>query len=120
MTLRVRAYSRREIQPIRATLTWFRGRKWTLSVSLLAGGSAPCCRPTVASEWAKLPTRPPSWRRSWGWPSFVLRRLSRPFHCFGDCWPAVGRALVRVIAGAQVFAWQGWPIYALALFAQFA
>jgi hypothetical protein len=46
--------------------------------------------------------------------------IYRAFHVFGDCWHAVGPALVLVIAGAQVFAWQDWPIYALALFAQFA
>jgi HD-GYP domain-containing protein (c-di-GMP phosphodiesterase class II) len=46
--------------------------------------------------------------------------VQRAFHVFGDCWHSVGPALVLVIAGAQVFAWDNWPIYALALLAQFA
>jgi HD-GYP domain-containing protein (c-di-GMP phosphodiesterase class II) len=44
----------------------------------------------------------------------------RSFQVFGDCWHAVGPALVLVIAGAQVFAWSDWPVFALALVAQFA
>jgi HD-GYP domain-containing protein (c-di-GMP phosphodiesterase class II) len=44
----------------------------------------------------------------------------RAFHVFGDCWHAVGPALVLVIAGAQTFSWGSWPVYALALAAQFA
>jgi putative nucleotidyltransferase with HDIG domain len=44
----------------------------------------------------------------------------RAFHAFGDCWHSVGPALVLVVAGAQVFAWDEWPVYLLALFAQFA
>jgi HD-GYP domain-containing protein (c-di-GMP phosphodiesterase class II) len=44
----------------------------------------------------------------------------RAFHVFGDCWHAVGPALVLIVAGAQVFAWDEWPIYAVALLAQFA
>jgi HD-GYP domain-containing protein (c-di-GMP phosphodiesterase class II) len=44
--------------------------------------------------------------------------VHRAFHVFGDCWHAVGPALVLVLAGAQVFDWQDWPIYALALTAQ--
>ena len=44
----------------------------------------------------------------------------RAFHVFGDCWHAVGPALVLVIAGAQVFSWQEWPVYVVALLAQFA
>jgi len=44
--------------------------------------------------------------------------VHRAFHVFGDCWHAVGPALVLVLAGAQVFAWDHWPIYALALLAQ--
>jgi HD-GYP domain-containing protein (c-di-GMP phosphodiesterase class II) len=43
----------------------------------------------------------------------------RAFHVFGDCWHAVGPALVIVFAGAQVFAWDNWPTYLAALFAQF-
>jgi HD-GYP domain-containing protein (c-di-GMP phosphodiesterase class II) len=43
----------------------------------------------------------------------------RAFHVFGDCWHAVGPALVLVAAGAQVFAWDHWPVYLLALAAQF-
>jgi HD-GYP domain-containing protein (c-di-GMP phosphodiesterase class II) len=44
----------------------------------------------------------------------------RAFHVFGDCWHAVGPALVLVVAGAQVFSWPSWPVYLLALLAQFA
>jgi len=43
----------------------------------------------------------------------------RAFHVFGDCWHAVGPALVIAVAGAQVFAWDTWPVYLLALVAQF-
>jgi HD-GYP domain-containing protein (c-di-GMP phosphodiesterase class II) len=46
--------------------------------------------------------------------------IQRSFHAFGDCWHSVGPALVLVAAGAQVFAWEQWPIYLLALLAQFA
>jgi HD-GYP domain-containing protein (c-di-GMP phosphodiesterase class II) len=45
--------------------------------------------------------------------------IHRAFHAFGDCWHAVGPALVLVVAGAQVFAWNRWPVYLLALLAQF-
>jgi len=45
--------------------------------------------------------------------------VHRAFHVFGDCWHAVGPALVIVLAGAQTFAWDSWPVYLLALFAQF-
>jgi HD-GYP domain-containing protein (c-di-GMP phosphodiesterase class II) len=45
--------------------------------------------------------------------------VHRAFHVFGDCWHAVGPALVLVAAGAQVFAWDHWPVYLLALAAQF-
>jgi HD-GYP domain-containing protein (c-di-GMP phosphodiesterase class II) len=45
--------------------------------------------------------------------------VHRAFHVFGDCWHAVGPALVIVLCGAQVFAWSSWPVYALALLAQF-
>lgn len=44
----------------------------------------------------------------------------RAFHVFGDCWHAVGPALVISLAGAQVFAWDSWPVYLLALAAQLA
>jgi HD-GYP domain-containing protein (c-di-GMP phosphodiesterase class II) len=44
--------------------------------------------------------------------------VHRAFHLFGDCWHSVGPALVLVAAGAQVFTWQDWPVYALALAAQ--
>ena len=44
----------------------------------------------------------------------------RAFHVFGDCWHAVGPALVLVVAGAQVFSWGSWPVYLVALLAQFA
>jgi hypothetical protein len=43
----------------------------------------------------------------------------RAFHVFGDCWHAVGPALVLIVAGAQVFSWDDWPIYVVALLAQF-
>lgn len=61
--------------------------------------------------------------------SWVLGRLldyasgntsvHRAFHVFGDCWHAVGPALVLIVAGAQVFSWGNWPIYVIALLAQF-
>jgi HD-GYP domain-containing protein (c-di-GMP phosphodiesterase class II) len=44
----------------------------------------------------------------------------RAFHVFGDCWHAVGPALVIVAFGAQGFSWEHWPVYLLALLAQFA
>jgi HD-GYP domain-containing protein (c-di-GMP phosphodiesterase class II) len=46
--------------------------------------------------------------------------VHRAFHALGDCWHAVGPALVVVAAGAQVFSWDEWPIYLVALLAQFA
>jgi HD-GYP domain-containing protein (c-di-GMP phosphodiesterase class II) len=46
--------------------------------------------------------------------------IRRAFHAFGDCWHAVGPALVLVAAGAQVLSWEQWPVYLLALLAQFA
>jgi hypothetical protein len=46
--------------------------------------------------------------------------VHRAFHVFGDCWHAVGPALVIALAGAQVFSWDSWPVYLLALLAQFA
>jgi hypothetical protein len=46
--------------------------------------------------------------------------VHRAFHALGDCWYAVGPALVLVAAGAQVFSWREWPIYLVALLAQFA
>ncbi|HEU4707390.1 MAG TPA: HD-GYP domain-containing protein [Solirubrobacterales bacterium] len=46
--------------------------------------------------------------------------VRRAFHVFADCWHAVGPALVLVVAGAQTFSWDNWPIYLLALLAQFA
>jgi hypothetical protein len=46
--------------------------------------------------------------------------IHRAFHVFGDCWHAVGPALVIVAFGAQVFSWDSWPVYLLALAAQFA
>jgi putative nucleotidyltransferase with HDIG domain len=45
--------------------------------------------------------------------------IHRAFHVFGDCWHAVGPALVLVAAGAQVLSWEQWPVYLLALLAQF-
>jgi HD-GYP domain-containing protein (c-di-GMP phosphodiesterase class II) len=53
---------------------------------------------------------------------YVTGRTSiwRAFHVFGDCWHAVGPALVLVAAGAQTFSWGDWPIYLGALVAQFA
>jgi len=46
--------------------------------------------------------------------------VRRAFQVFGDCWHAVGPALVLIVAGAQIFSWDEWPVYALALLAQFA
>jgi putative nucleotidyltransferase with HDIG domain len=46
--------------------------------------------------------------------------VRRFFQVFADCWHSLGPALVLVVAGAQVFSWGDWPIYALALLAQFA
>ncbi|HWB69400.1 MAG TPA: HD-GYP domain-containing protein [Solirubrobacterales bacterium] len=46
--------------------------------------------------------------------------VGRAFHVFGDCWHAIGPALVLIVAGAQVFSWDNWSIYLLALLAQFA
>ncbi|MGN6256756.1 MAG: HD-GYP domain-containing protein [Solirubrobacterales bacterium] len=46
--------------------------------------------------------------------------IYRAFHVFGDCWHAIGPALVLVVAGAQAFSWENWPIYLVALGAQFA
>jgi hypothetical protein len=46
--------------------------------------------------------------------------VHRAFHALGDCWHAVGPALVLVAAGAQVFSWDEWPVYLVALLAQFA
>jgi hypothetical protein len=46
--------------------------------------------------------------------------VHRSFHTLGDCWYAVGPALVLVAAGAQIFSWEEWPIYLVALLAQFA
>lgn len=53
---------------------------------------------------------------------YATGRISvhRAFHVFGDCWHAVGPAIVLIVAGAQVFSWDSWPIYAAALLAQFA
>jgi HD-GYP domain-containing protein (c-di-GMP phosphodiesterase class II) len=45
--------------------------------------------------------------------------VHRAFHVFGDCWHSVGPALVLIVAGAQAFSWDEWPIYAVALLAQF-
>jgi len=44
--------------------------------------------------------------------------VQRAYLVFGDSWHAVGPALVLVLAGAQVFDWQNWPIYLAALAAQ--
>ena len=54
--------------------------------------------------------------------SWVLGRLldyasgttsvHRAFHVFGDCWHAVGPALVLIVAGAQVFSWNDGRVYA--------
>ena len=46
--------------------------------------------------------------------------VHRAFHALGDCWHAVGPALVLVAASAQVFSWEEWPVYLAALLAQFA
>jgi HD-GYP domain-containing protein (c-di-GMP phosphodiesterase class II) len=44
--------------------------------------------------------------------------IHRAFHALGDCWHAVGPALVLVVAGAQVFSWDMWPVYLVALLSQ--
>ena len=46
--------------------------------------------------------------------------IRRFFQVFADCWYSVGPALVLIVAGAQIFSWSDWPIYVLALGAQFA
>jgi HD-GYP domain-containing protein (c-di-GMP phosphodiesterase class II) len=46
--------------------------------------------------------------------------VHRAFHALGDCWHAAGPALVLVAAGAQIFSWNEWPVYLVALLAQFA
>jgi HD-GYP domain-containing protein (c-di-GMP phosphodiesterase class II) len=46
--------------------------------------------------------------------------VHRVVNVLGDCWHAVGPALVIVACGAQTFSWQQWPVYLLALAAQFA
>jgi HD-GYP domain-containing protein (c-di-GMP phosphodiesterase class II) len=46
--------------------------------------------------------------------------VHRAFHVFGDCWHAVGPALVIAACGAQAFSWDAWPVYLLALVSQFA
>jgi putative nucleotidyltransferase with HDIG domain len=46
--------------------------------------------------------------------------VRRAFHVFADCWHAIGPALVIIVAGAQAFSWDNWPVYLLALLAQFA
>jgi putative nucleotidyltransferase with HDIG domain len=40
--------------------------------------------------------------------------------CLGDAWFAVGPAIVLAVAGPAEPAWSAWPIYLLALVAQFA
>ncbi|MGN6816436.1 MAG: hypothetical protein ACTHK3_10185, partial [Solirubrobacterales bacterium] len=46
--------------------------------------------------------------------------IRRAFHVFADCWHSVGPALVIIVAGVQTFSWGNWPVYLLALLAQFA
>jgi hypothetical protein len=46
--------------------------------------------------------------------------IHRAFHVFGDSWHAVGPALIISALGAQVFSWDAWPVYLLALLSQFA
>jgi HD-GYP domain-containing protein (c-di-GMP phosphodiesterase class II) len=46
--------------------------------------------------------------------------VQRAFHTLGDCWYAVGPALVLLAAGAHAISWDEWPVYLLALLAQFA
>lgn len=43
----------------------------------------------------------------------------RAFHALGDCWHVVGPALVLIAAGAQIFSWDKWPIFLVALLSQF-
>ncbi|HEX6603003.1 MAG TPA: HD-GYP domain-containing protein [Solirubrobacterales bacterium] len=61
---------------------------------------------------------------SWGLGRFIdyasgRTSVHRAFHVFGDCWHAIGPALVIVAFGAQTFSWDDWPVYLLALAAQF-
>ncbi|HYG97061.1 MAG TPA: HD-GYP domain-containing protein [Solirubrobacterales bacterium] len=44
--------------------------------------------------------------------------VHRAFHVFGDCWHAVGPALLIAAFGAQAFSWDAWPVYLLAFAAQ--
>jgi putative nucleotidyltransferase with HDIG domain len=55
-------------------------------------------------------------------PDLVMRRLhpQRPLLVFGEAWFAVGPAAVFVVADVGTPAVADWPIYALALAAQFA
>ena len=48
------------------------------------------------------------------------RHPGRAVLTLGDAWHAVGPAFVLVVAGAQTFDWSNWPVYVLALGAQFA
>lgn len=44
--------------------------------------------------------------------------VQRAYLVFGDSWHAIGPALVLIIGGGQVFAWENWPLYVAALAAQ--
>jgi putative nucleotidyltransferase with HDIG domain len=44
--------------------------------------------------------------------------VQRAYLVFGDSWHAIGPALVLILAGAQVFSWDNWPLYLAALAAQ--
>jgi len=44
--------------------------------------------------------------------------VQRAYLVFGDSWHAVGPALILIGFGAQVFAWDQWPVYLAALGAQ--
>ena len=53
-------------------------------------------------------------------PEIVRGRVRAPMllTCIGDSWFTIGPVLVIVLAGAQEFAWDHWPVYLLALVAQ--
>jgi len=44
--------------------------------------------------------------------------VQRAYLVFGDSWHAVGPAVVLIAFGAQVFSWDHWPVYLVALAAQ--
>lgn len=55
-------------------------------------------------------------------PDLVRGRITRPrfLAVIGDCWYALGPAIVLVAAGSPAFAWSHWPLYVAAFGAQVA